>query len=473
MGSYVKMLRDVTQLCCLLSLTWAQFTPDWPSLDSRPLPTWYDNAKVGVFMHWGPYSVPGVASEWFWYQWNRRDPNNTGDMEIVKYMESFYPPDFKYQEFGSQFKAEFFNASVWAELVAASGAKYFVFTSKHHDGFNNWPSSRNFGWNSHYIGPKRDVVGELAEAFKKDNKVVFGLYHSLFEWYHPLYVEDKNSGFKTRNYVEEKMGPELMELITKYEPEVLWSDGDWETSPDYWDSLKFLAWLYNESPVKDTVVTNDRWGSGVLCKHGDFFTCSDRYNPGVLQKHKWENAMTIDKSSWGYRRNMKLEDIYTMEELISELAITVSCGGNLLMNVGPNKDGVIDVIFEERLRAMGAWLGINGEAIYETQPWSHQNDTLNGDVWYTSKLDKEAGLVVYAIILNWPEGGKLELGSAEGKEDTKITMLGGGQSDLTWENGSGPAKIIVHLPDKGEVNSEAGWVIRMVNLQNGGNALWK
>ena len=86
-----------------------------------------------------------------------------------------------------------------------------------------------------------------------------------------------------------------MELITKYRPEVIWSDGDWEADPGYWDTLQFLAWLYSDSPVRETVVTNDRWGVGVLCKHGDFYTCSDRYNPGVLQSHKWENAMTIDK----------------------------------------------------------------------------------------------------------------------------------------------------------------------------------
>ena len=93
-------------------------------------------------------------------------------------------------------------------------------------------------------------------------------------------------------------------------------------------------------------MTNDRWGVGVMCKHGDFFTCSDRYNPGVLQTHKWENAMTIDKQSWGYRRNMNIADVFTIQELIKELAVTVSCGGNLLMNVGPNSDGVIVPIFE-------------------------------------------------------------------------------------------------------------------------------
>jgi len=159
---------------------------------------------------------------------------------------------------------------------------------------------------------------------------------SLFEWYHPLYMADKASNFSNNTFVREKVVPEMVELVEKYRPQVIWSDGDWEVGPEYWDSLEFLAWLYNSSPVKDTVVTNDRWGRGIMCHHGDFFTCSDRYNPGVLQSHKWENAMTVDKESWGHRRNMKMEDVLSMEELIETMASTVSCGGNLLVNVGPH-----------------------------------------------------------------------------------------------------------------------------------------
>ncbi len=117
--------------------------------------------------------------------------------------------------------------------------------------------------------------------------------------------------------------PELYELVENYKPEIIWSDGD--SGPDYyWNSTEFIAWLYNQSPVKDTVVTNDRWGSnGVVCKHGDFYTCDDRYNPGKLQNHKWENCMTIDKRSWGYRREAKLEDHLTIAELITSMVETV------------------------------------------------------------------------------------------------------------------------------------------------------
>ena len=170
---------------------------------------------------------------------------------------------------------------------------------------------------------------------------------------------------------------------------------------------------------------------------------------------------------------MKLSDILTMEELIETLAVTVSCGGNLLMNVGPNRDGVIDPIFEERLRNMGDWLGVNGEAIYGSKPWTHQNDSLNGNVWFTSKLSPSDGQVVYAIMLEWPQSGKLELGSPRPGDDTLVTMLGWGETDLKWTGTAGQVSMSVELPDRGGVSLDWGWVIKMVKLENGGNSVWK
>lgn len=448
-----------------------RYTPEWNSLDSRPLPSWYDEAKVGVFMHWGPYSVPGVASEWFWFQWKRNDPMNAGDQEVVQYMKQFYPPDFTYQQFGPSLRAEFFNATEWAEIVAGSGAKYFVLTSKHHDGFANWPSSRNFGWNSRDIGPKRDVIGELSEAFNAAGKVKFGLYHSLFEWFNPLWLQDKMNNQTTRMFVEDKVEPELVEIIEKYHPQVLWSDGDWEADETYWNSKEFIAWLYNDSPVKNTVVTNDRWGRGVMCKHGDFYTCTDRYNPGVLQNHKWENAMTIDRLSWGHRRNMRMEDILSMEELVETLTMTVSCGGNLLMNVGPNSQGTIEPIFQERLRQMGEWLRVNGEAIYSTVPWVLQNDTINGQVWYTSKTEKVSGTIVYGILLEWPQNRKVVLGGPDPGSDTKVSVLGS-EADISWQKVESGGLTLI-LPEQSTIASNWGWVIRFEGLENAGNSLWR
>ncbi|VDP52260.1 unnamed protein product [Soboliphyme baturini] len=161
-----------------------------------------------------------------------------------------------------------------------------------------------------------DLVGQLEKSIRKAG-IKFGLYFSLLDWFHPLYLEDKNRSFKTQKYIE------LEEIVTTYNPDIVWSDGDWEGGADYWNSTHFLAWLYNDSPVKDLVVVNDRWGAEANCKHGDFFSCSDRYSPGILQKHKWENCMTVDRSSWGFRRTATLADILTIEELIAELAKTI------------------------------------------------------------------------------------------------------------------------------------------------------
>ncbi|XP_055529506.1 putative alpha-L-fucosidase isoform X2 [Wyeomyia smithii] len=332
-----------------------KYEPTWSSLDSRPLPKWYDDAKIGIFIHWGVYAVPSYGSEWFWINWEGYKYD-----DYVEYMNKNFKPGFTYQDFASDFTAELFNATEWAELFAQSGARYVVLTSKHHEGYTLWPSKYTYSWNSVDVGPHRDIIAELSTAIRNSTTLTFGVYYSLFEWFNRLYHDDKLHAFLKHEYIENKVWPELKELINAYKPEVLWSDGDWEAPDGYWKAKEFFTWLYNESPVKNTVVTNDRWGMGTLCMHGDFYTCSDRYNPGVLQKHKWENALTIDKKSWGHRQNAKLEDFMSSSELIGEIASTVSCGGNILINVGPTKYGTIDPIFSERLTDMGRYIVSDG-----------------------------------------------------------------------------------------------------------------
>ncbi|GAB1607878.1 alpha-L-fucosidase-like isoform X1, partial [Argonauta hians] len=394
-----------------------RYAPNWSSLDTRPIPQWYDEAKLGIFIHWGVFSVPSYGSEWFWWNWQ-----GTKLPAYIDFMTKNYRPGFTYADFAPMFTAEFFNSDQWANLFAASGAKYVVFTSKHHEGYTNWPSKYSPNWNSKDVGPRRDIVGELANSIKK-TPIHFGLYHSLFEWFHPIYLQDKANKFKTQDFVREKTMPELYELVKKYKPDIIWSDGDWEAPDKYWNSTEFIAWLYNDSPVRDSIVVNDRWGAGISCRHGDIYTCKDRYNPGKLINHKWENAMTIDKYAWGYRRRARLSDFYTIENLISLLVETVSCGGNLLMNVGPTHDGRIAPIFEERLLQVGQWLKVNGEAIYSSKPWTHQNDTYTKKVWYTSKVDNNS-TVLYASMLFWPTNHMLLLGAVKPTSNTVVTMLG-------------------------------------------------
>jgi alpha-L-fucosidase len=218
------------------------------------------------------------------------------------------------------------------------------------------------------------------------------------------------------------------------------------------------------------VVTNDRWGAGLKCKHGGYFSCDDHFNPGKLFPHKWENAMTVDKGSWGFRRIATADDYRTPQDIISELVSTVSCGGNLLLNVGPTKYGTIAPIMEERLLQLGEWLGINGDAIYSSNPWKvAQNDSIAKSVWYTAKPGDKR---IFAIALEdgWPQAEdndgeiRINLGSVKSNEIAiqSIRLLGykDGQKDLVWEpcNGSNCKQgILITLPHSRLVCSQWAW----------------
>lgn len=260
------------------------YNATWESINSRPLPTWYDEGKFGIFVVWGVYSVPSFGSlasgeitesERFWYNWQ----SNMTD--YVNFMDKNYRPGFSYEDFAPSFSAEFWDPVAWAKLFQSSGARYVVFTTKHHDGFTLWPSNTSWNWNSVNNGPHRDLTGELTAAVKQQG-LAMGLYHSMFEWYNPNWLNDQANQFKSDIFVQEKTLPELYDIVNAYQPDIIWSDGDWEAPSSYWQSTEFLAWLYNESPVRDTVVVNDRWGEGCPCQNGGFYTCQDRYNPGHL-----------------------------------------------------------------------------------------------------------------------------------------------------------------------------------------------
>ncbi|KAJ8268252.1 hypothetical protein COCON_G00134240 [Conger conger] len=425
----------------------ARYTPDWDSLDSRPLPTWYDEAKVGIFVHWGVFAVPGFGSEWFWWHWQGEPYAN-----YVEFMKKNYPPGFTYPEFAHDFRAQFFDPDEWAELFEASGAKYVVLTSKHHEGFTTWGSPHSWNWNSVDTGPHRNLVEDLGVAIR-NRSLHYGLYNSLYEWFHPLYLSDKQSGFKTQEFVSNKLLPELHDLVTRYKPDLIWSDGDWEAPASYWNSTQFLAWLYNDSPVKDTVVTNDRWGAGCSCKHGGYYNCEDKYTPGQLPKHKWEKCTSVDTFSWGYRRTMRLEELLDLPSIIQDLVRTVALGGNYLLNVGPTAEGTIPPVFEERLRGLGGWLKVNGEAVYASRPWRVQGENTTLPVWYTSK-----GSQVYAFLLALPSESWIKLAAPIASPITKVTLLGY-TGLLSWIELQ-PSGLMVQLP-LGPFFNGYGWTLRL------------
>ncbi|XP_041759815.1 tissue alpha-L-fucosidase [Coregonus clupeaformis] len=434
----------------------ARYAANWTSIDSRPLPVWYDEAKIGIFVHWGVFSVPGYGqfSEWFWYWWK-----GAQRAAEVGFMKKNYPPDFKYADFAHDFKAQFFDPDEWADIFEASGAKYVVFTAKHHEGFCNWPSADSWNWNSVDTGPHRDLVGDLAAAIRKRKGLHFGLYHSLYEWFHPLYLKDKASGFKTQEFVFRKALPELVNLVMTYKPELIWSDGDWEAPDTYWNSTEFLAWLYNDSPIKDFVVVNDRWGNGCYCKHGGYYNCEDRFTPGSLPGHKWEKCQSIDNRSWGYRRNMKIIELMDLPTIIEDMVYVVALGGNYLLNIGPMEDGMISPLFEERLRGMGAWLGVNGEAIYSSKPWRIQGENATVPVWYTSKNN-----TVYAILLAWPSKLLFSLAAPKTSEATNVAILDNPSVSLKWVSTT-PTGLVVVMPDNMPVSPGRGWVLKLEGVE--------
>jgi len=405
------------------------YKPTWQSLDSRPIPSWYDEAKFGIFIHWGVYSVPawapkGKYAEWYWHDMtDKKNPT-------WRFHVRTYGAGFRYQDFVAGFKAELFDPNAWADLFARAGARYVVLTAKHHDGFCLWPSAQSWNWNSADVGPHRDLVGDLAKAVRARG-MKMGLYYSLYEWFHPLYRSDLN------RYVDEHMLPQLKDLVQRYRPAVLWTDGEWDHPSESWKSPQFLAWLFNESPVRERIVVNDRWGKETRSRHGGVFTSEygghhsfSKFPP----ERKWEENRGIG-ASFGYNRNEDAADYASTRDLIHLLADVVSQGGNLLLDVGPTADGRIPVIMQQRLLEIGAWLKINGEAIYATKPWRKHGD--GRDVRYTAKGD-----VVYAICFA-PGQREQVLNLPRPTSSGAVTMLGLNRP-LSWRYEGG--KLHIELP---------------------------
>lgn len=422
-----------------------KYLPTWESLDTRPVPEWFDKAKLGIFVHWGIYSVPAFAprrqdvekvglcyAEWYGWQVHEKWA------PYFDFHKRVYGENFKYEDFAVMFKGEMFDAARWTNLFKRAGAKYLTLVTKHHDAFCMWPSKYSTYWNSVDIGPHRDIVGELfAEARKAG--IVPGAYYSLLEWFHPVMRIPDIANADIPSYAVEKMIPQMKELIETYKPEVLFTDGEWVYPSEKWHSTEFLAWLFNESSVKDKIVINDRWGSDTRCRHGGYFgteygevgSPSQKEDDALksLVTRKWEENRSIG-ASYGYNRNEDIEDYLAEDELIHMFTDIVSRGGNLCLNVGPCADGTIAPIIQERLLQLGGWLDICGEAIYESKPVNVKG--LPDGVVATKKGD-----CVYIICNKYPtETLKLECDMF--RENAKIIMLGS-NAEICGQVGNGNA----------------------------------
>jgi len=437
---------------CVMSAT-PPYEARWESLDQRATPEWFHDAKFGIFIHWGLYSVPawgtpGSYAEWYWQRMADRKADNVW----WQFHKANYGENFPYQDFAPQFRCELFQPDHWADIFARSGARYIVPTSKHHEGYCLWPSaeaSRTWGrpWNSVEVGPGRDLMLDLKTAVEKRD-IRFGFYYSLYEWFNPLWLTDRP------RYVREHMIPQFKDVVTRYAPALIFSDGEWDMPSADWHSEKLLAWLFNESPCRDYVVVNDRWGKECRHRHGGYYTTE--YGAGMADaSHPWEESRGMGHS-YGYNRAETIDDYKPAREMILTLIDLVSRGGNFLLDIGPTGDGRIPVIMEQRLLEIGEWLRVNGEAIYGTRhagrdcQWTtgtrpgqeygeHMvqynlmeqiGHTPKGDLavkmaFFTRKSDD-----LYAITPGWP-GERLMLHDVEISPATRVSLLGV-EGDLTY-----------------------------------------
>src|SRR5215213_4562466 len=475
------MPRIVTLAFALLmsAACFSQYQPTWQSLDARPTPQWFKDAKFGIFIHWGVYSVPGWSSKGQYAEWYQQGLQGNDTVRQRFHKAKF--GDRTYYDLANDFKAERFNADEWAKLFERSGAKYIVLTSKHHDGYALWPSKEanktwGFNWNAMDIGPKRDLLGELFTAVRKTS-VHAGMYYSLYEWFNPLWKSNRDK------FVAEHTWPQMKDLINTYQPDVFWTDGDWDATAETWKSQEFLAWLFNQSPVKDKVVVNDRWGSGIRFNHGGIYT--PEYQPDLdFEDHYWEESRGMGYS-YGYNREEDAWDYNSTQSLVLQLIDKVSRGGNFLLDIGPDEHGKIPPIMQERLLEIGDWLAINGEAIYGTSRWKISSQwsegrrdykDRSGDMLLKITIDPDPGYAVkevfytynaatnnlYAILPKYPSDRKLLLKDIVLPQGTTIDLLST-KEKLNWAQEGNNTMIELPVFDPNTFKAPYAFAVRINN----------
>ncbi|MFC1763064.1 alpha-L-fucosidase [Planctomycetota bacterium] len=440
------------------------FTPTWESLDLYEVPAWYQDAKFGIFIHWGPYAVPAHGSEWYPRNMYNRDSSLFAHHKQTWGDQS----EFGYKDFIPLFKAENWDPDAWAELFAQSGARYVMPVAEHHDGFAMYDSSHT-GWNAKAMGPQRDICGELAQAVRKRDMKFCVSSHYAWNWRY-YFVED---GFDNANPMyaglygrrHDPNAPadaeflahwyaRTKELIDKYQPAVLWFDFGF-TWPEFEPGRREIAaYYYNQQK---------QWGEGVALNYKRWTqpekgVTKVAFPPGTgvldLEREKsphirdffWQTDTSISKKSWGYIEN---DEFKSPDGLIDDLVDIVSKNGCMLLNVGPRPDGTIPQEAQDILLAMGKWLNVNGTAIYGSRPWilSGEGPTVTAQGHISERKNKpytaedirftQDGTYLYAIVLDWPANNVLAIkslkdGQAIGVKGIKsIEMLGSSQK-LAW-----------------------------------------
>jgi alpha-L-fucosidase len=451
--------RDALLLTVEKESTEGPFQPDWQSLAKYQAPEWYRDAKFGIFIHWGLYSVPAFGSEWY-----PREMYLEGSA-INKHHVATYGPltQFGYKDFIPMFEAEHFDPQMWAKLFKDSGARYVVPVFEHHDGFAMYDSDLS-DWTAKKMGPHRDLAGELSVAVRaeglhlgasshriehdwfldggrKQNSDVndpkyaafYGPAHPRIEANHDVLAEDWT--YVSPAYANDWVARNA-EIVQKYHPDLIFFDW-WIGQPSVRPYLaKFAAYYYNESSKRGPVgIINSKL---VDMQKTSAVLDIERGQLSSILPETWQTDTSVSNKSWGYIEN---DTFKTPDFIVQQLADVVSKNGNLLLNIGPRSDGTIPQPVQQVLLDVGGWLKINGDAIYGTRPWTtfgegptkveagsfHDTDArpyTAQDFRFTTKGD-----VLYAIEMAWPTGGEAVIYSLSGgivgaRKVNAVSLLG-------------------------------------------------
>jgi len=471
-----------------------QYESNLKSVRKHKVPDWYHDAKLGIFIHWGLFSVPGFAV--------KRDYNESREEEdhftqnpyaewylntlriqespTQKYHRESYGEDFSYDDFVPIFNNEIlkWNPEDMAELFKKAGAQYVVLVTKHHDGFVLWPSK--------YPNPKkenyhasRDIVGELSSAVKSKGMKMGFYYSGVLDWsFNPNSIITEKDMLMNQIMPSEYLeyaNNHWYELIDKYEPIILWNDIGYPWGTNIYE---IFAYFYNKYPEG---VINDRWiqmhenaiqalqtvpsetikkAESYMLKweeralkrkknkktrvrkavHYDFLT-PEYLSFKVILDQKWETTRGIG-NSFGYNKLETEDDYMTSEELIRMFIDIVSKNGNLLLNVGPMADGTIPEIQKQRLLDLGKWLNGNGEAIYRTRPWERaEGTTLNGvEVRFTQNSE-----AFFIILLDKPKDNKFTVKSLKLEKNSCVNLLSL-EENLDWKQEG--ENLTISIPER-------------------------
>jgi alpha-L-fucosidase len=406
------------------------FQPTWDSLEKHTVPEWFQDAKFGIFIHWGLYSVPawapttGELGKVAWNKWFTENPYAEwylNSLRIVgsptyKHHIQTYGKDFDYYRFADAFNqgSQGWQPEQWASLFHKTGARYVVLTTKHHDGFRLWPSAvTNPHANGRDLSAKRDIVGDLTSAVRASG-MKMGLYYSggldwTFTTKPIVNREDLMARVPQSQEYASYADAHWRELTDRYQPSVMWNDISY---PKLGQVRQIFAHYYDSVP--DGVI-NNRFS----VPFADYTTPEyEKYNK-ITQK-KWESCRGLG-FSFGYNQQEGPEQVIAPDKLVALLVDIVSKNGNLLLNVGPKSDGTVSDIQIDRLNKLGAWLDVNGEALFGSRPWVRSSGSALGgtDVRFTKKGDS-----LYVVFLSRPESNNLTIPEVRTATGTAVQILG-------------------------------------------------